>query len=1254
MLYRLTRLWSRPGSAWRADPRWGRTACRLSCPAAAPQTSRPAQSVVRRFRWLLVPALLASGIAHAAPGTDLLVNMNQVPADGTGPAGGNFQYEVVVRHNTGGPATGALLTNLLPVGATFVSATSPDGVTCSQVPAPNAVVDGTNGTALCQVGSVAVNASKRVIFTVVLPTVGSGWSNAATVTHDDSNTDPNRANDTSSRAFTVYDAADMRIAVVAVPEGSVGNPLRPGQPYQYEVDVTNAGPSGVPSAGRTVVTFQVPVGMSITSAGTNGWVCSPASFPLTSSGGGQPNVEVSCTRPGAVAGNNAAVPRLVVGAVANSLGAITTSFNVAAFSNATTAMPDGQPNNNTQPVTVNTAGNGADMSLTKAVINPGNGNVLTNPAIAVGEEVTFRLRPRFNGGMLQVGDLLTVTDTLPAGLDFVSVTGTGWVCSNLGPNVSCARTLAAPLPANNTNLDDIRLVATVTGVAGSRSNSADIAEPSLSGDPELSNNDGTVLFSASTLADLSVNKSASNYQNGVNVAVPLNTNFTYTLSARNNGPLNLPAGMGIELKDEIPVGVTIMGVAAGAGWTCVPSTPLPMAGPGTVTCAYNAALNNGLTTSDIVLTAQRTTTGIATNNACVAYPVGTTSRTETNFANNCRGVGVGADDSTDPNDRADLSVTKGFSAGPTYVGDNLTYTLTVSNLGPAIARNVQLRDVLSNLISSAGQNGLVAIDTVGAPGAACTPSAPANVTTATLICALGNIPSGQTRTVTVTVRPAIARTGSRPNTVYAYAQETVDPNLDNNFAPVSSQVIARVDLVASKAASPTTAAAGQLIGYTVAATNNGPSDALDVWLRDQLPGGAALVGTPVASNGGSCAVVNNVLECRWNRAAAPGTVNNYLQPGGRYEVNYQMRSINNEPWTPPRALNNTVTVGTATDEPNQTNNTANATVTLTRPELDVLVTMNHSADPIDLGADTVYTIRVTNSGPSYGTNVVMTDTFPTTNSGGDPSSATFSYQGSLTVDDPTKGSCTAPAVGATSGSLQCTFPLMAAGETRVITFRMRAESLPAGAASGSIFHRAVVTVTETEFRSGVDVVVNNSTHDQTTTRRAAPAPGSAIDLGIVKTTSTARALPGTEFDYTLTVTNLSQAGRDVTPANGAQVLDTLPAGLNFVSAPGCVYTAGTRQLSCAISSLAAGANAVFTLRARVDAPYTGTPTVNNTACVDIPGDPVAGNNCSTVPKTVGPPPPSSIPTLSEWGLILLSALLGLMAWRHWVVQRRRY
>ncbi len=73
------------------------------------------------------------------------------------------------------------------------------------------------------------------------------------------------------------------------------------------------------------------------------------------------------------------------------------------------------------------------------------------------------MTPRLNGGepagALPPG-LITVTDTLGAGLTFVSAAGTGWTCSFSAPVVTCTR--PGPFSANYTNMPPITIVATVT------------------------------------------------------------------------------------------------------------------------------------------------------------------------------------------------------------------------------------------------------------------------------------------------------------------------------------------------------------------------------------------------------------------------------------------------------------------------------------------------------------------------------------------------------------------------------------------------------------------------------------------------------------------------------------------------------------------------------------------------------------------------------------------------------------------------
>lgn len=115
-------------------------------------------------------------------------------------------------------------------------------------------------------------------------------------------------------------------------------------------------------------------------------------------------------------------------------------------------------------------------------------------------------------------------------------------------------------------------------------------------------------------------------------------------------------------------------------------------------------------------------------------------------------------------------------------------------------------------------------------------------------------------------------------------------------------------------------------------------------------------------------------------------------------------------------------------------------------------------------------------------------------------------------------------------------------------------------------------------------------------------------------------------------------------------MDVLPAGVNFVSAPGCVNAAGT--VSCGVGALAVGASRTFTINTTLATPYSGARPLVNSATVDAPGDTNPGNNTSSASTTVTGNA-SNIPTLSEWGLILLAALLGLMAWQHPAMGRRR-
>jgi uncharacterized repeat protein (TIGR01451 family) len=93
----------------------------------------------------------------------------------------------------------------------------------------------------------------------------------------------------------------------------------------------------------------------------------------------------------------------------------------------------------------------ADLAISKT--HSGN--------FTVGQNGVYTLSVSNNGPNDETGTI-TVTDTLPAGLTYVSATGTGWTCGAIAQDVTC--THAGPL-ANGASLPDITLTVGVAAAA---------------------------------------------------------------------------------------------------------------------------------------------------------------------------------------------------------------------------------------------------------------------------------------------------------------------------------------------------------------------------------------------------------------------------------------------------------------------------------------------------------------------------------------------------------------------------------------------------------------------------------------------------------------------------------------------------------------------------------------------------------------------------------------------------------------------
>jgi uncharacterized repeat protein (TIGR01451 family) len=136
--------------------------------------------------------------------------------------------------------------------------------------------------------------------------------------------------------------------------------------------------------------------------------------------------------------------------------------------------------------------------------------------------------------------------------------------------------------------------------------------------------------------------------------------------------------------------------------------------------------------------------------------------------------------------------------------------------------------------------------------------------------------------------------------------------------------------------------------------------------------------------------------------------------------------------------------------------------------------------------------------------------------------------------------------------------------------------------------------------------------------------GNQADLLVSKTGSPATVATGTNLTYSITVTNNGPNNADT-----VTLTDNLTGNTTFVSNSGAsgwnctnpaVGSAGA--INCTIATLASGATAVFTVRAKVSCAVPNAMVITNTATVTAATpDPDLSNNTSTVSVTASNPRP---------------------------------
>ncbi len=639
-------------------------------------------------------------------------------------------------------------------------------------------------------------------------------------------TDPNPNNNTASDGGRVIEEAS--VSLTASKDGPSPALVVQGQEYDFTLSAQNTGNADF--YGTVTMTDNLPAGMTYQGFEGNGWSC-PAQV------GTPGEVSITCTYEYAADGNgplspNARTPNLVITALATATGTLTNEATVE-------WGEDGESSSSSYSVDSSTQGASADLRVIKTA---------AEASLSAGDIQTFSIEVINAGPATSAG--VTVTDTLSNLINnsvgatdagFVSVTApAGASCSTAasggrGRQLSCTFDTLAVCTAGSCPTIEVQVRPGAN--AGELSNTAQVLSQSVA-DPDLTNNSSTVTYEMVARADVTVTKSAT-----PEVAVA-GENLSYFVTAQNaSNSIRLSTAQNVTVTDTLPDNLIFVSATPPGGASCsqVPAAgSVTGAGNNQVICNLGNIGSGGQKVVEIVVRPTEALVGTTlTNTASV-----TTTTDETDTTNNSAQL-----ETTVTEPRYDLQVNKSDSIDPVAVGEDVTYTVTIRNNGPAAAENVTMNDLMpvSNLSYQSHEPG----------DGVCSAPQPGDVG-GTLSCTFANIDAGQAKVVTIVARGVSKGTTSNNANLKSPGLAAGYDRLGaNNEVTESTTVRTRADVeVVSKVADPSTVNLREGFNFIITVRNNSGTvngvqlaEADNVEVTDSLPANMELTGTPSVTSG---------------------------------------------------------------------------------------------------------------------------------------------------------------------------------------------------------------------------------------------------------------------------------------------------------------------------------------------------------------------------------------------------------------------
>ena len=282
---------------------------------------------------------------------------------------------------------------------------------------------------------------------------------------------------------------------------------------------------------------------------------------------------------------------------------------------------------------------------------------------------------------------------------------------------------------------------------------------------------------------------------------------------------------------------------------------------------------------------------------------------------------------------ADLSVTQAVDDATPNVGQDVTFTVTLSNSGPSTATNVALADTLP-------------------AGLALVSAGPSLGTYANGTWTVGTVAPGATPTLTIVAR--VDSPNPQTNVAAVAASDQADPTAPDNSAG-ATETPQQADLGVTMTLSDPTPNVGEAITYMLTLTDHGPDAATAVEVDDFLPTGLDFVSA-------------NPGQGTYNPATGAWAIGS-IADGAATTLTLVARVT-----APVMQENGAVIAHSDQFDPNTTNGIAFAPDTPQPADLAVAVSVG---DPTpDVGEAITYTVTLSDNGPNDATGVAVTDLLP--------------------------------------------------------------------------------------------------------------------------------------------------------------------------------------------------------------------------------------------------------------------------------------